>query len=235
MRSCRAIVLSIGESVGVSGYVNYQPIPKLQREHGTLSPAVYRLDHFGLDSDFDYDPFWQACVDLRFAPAVHSSVQYHDLSRSTSSYVFNHVNGIAKCHEALAKSLFLGGVTHRFPALRIGFLEGGVAWASMLYTSLIGHWEKRNRNDIMRLDPDRLDVRRKMAHHVSFGYGIHFCIGAPLARLEGGIRLGRLDALPATPDHASPPAVRMGSELVRCHGQRHGCDPCHRDGLDEGW
>ena len=127
-----------------------------------MSPAVYRLDHFGLDSDYDYDPFWQACVDLRFAPAVHSSVQYHDLSRSTSSYVFNHVNGIAKCHEALAKSLFLGGVTHRFPALRIGFLEGGVAWASMLYTSLIGHWEKRNRRDIMRLDPDRLDVDELM-------------------------------------------------------------------------
>lgn len=121
------------------------------------APA-YRLDHFGIDSDFDYDPFWQACVDLKVAPAVHSSVQYHDLSRSTSSYVYNHMDGISKCHEALAKSLLLGGVPHRFPDLHVGFLEGGVAWASMLYTSFLGHWEKRRAGEIEHLDPSRLDV-----------------------------------------------------------------------------
>jgi predicted TIM-barrel fold metal-dependent hydrolase len=127
----------------------------------TQAPA-YRLDHFGIDSEFDYDPFWQACVDLQVAPAVHSSVQYHDLSRSTSSYVYNHMDGISKCHEALAKSLLLGGVPHRFPDLRIGFLEGGVAWASMLYTSFLGHWEKRRGGEIEHLDPSRLDVAQLM-------------------------------------------------------------------------
>jgi hypothetical protein len=139
-----------------------RPIPRLQREHGRLSPSVYRLDHFGIDSEHDYDPFWQTCVDLRVAPAVHSSVQYHDLSRSVSSYVYNHIDGIAKCHEALAKSLVLGGVPHRFRDLRIAFLEGGVAWAAMLYTGLLGHWEKRNGNEIVKLDPSRLDVRELM-------------------------------------------------------------------------
>ncbi|MEW2079583.1 cytochrome P450 [Streptomyces sp. NPDC013433] len=34
-------------------------------------------------------------------------------------------------------------------------------------------------------DPSRLDVLRHHARHVSFGHGIHYCIGAPLARLEG--------------------------------------------------
>jgi cytochrome P450 len=41
-------------------------------------------------------------------------------------------------------------------------------------------------------DPDRLDIERDAGGHVAFGHGIHYCLGAPLARLEGEIAFGGL-------------------------------------------
>jgi cytochrome P450 len=45
------------------------------------------------------------------------------------------------------------------------------------------------RDDRVYPDADRFDVRRTFRLHVAFGYGIHFCLGAALARMEGKVAL----------------------------------------------
>jgi cytochrome P450 len=49
-----------------------------------------------------------------------------------------------------------------------------------------------NRDPDVFPDPDRLDVRRRPARHLTFGLGPHFCVGAALARIEGPIAIATI-------------------------------------------
>src|SRR5262249_4149408 len=83
------------------------------------------------------------CAELGVAPTFHTSSMGWMTHSSVSSYVYNHIGMFATAGEALARSLVLGGVPHRFPALRFAFQEGGVGWAAALYASLLARWETR--------------------------------------------------------------------------------------------
>jgi hypothetical protein len=133
-----------------------RPIPAVQNADANLQ--TFWPDTLGLDSESDYDPVWAKCVALRVAPTFHTSSQGIGTRVSYSNYVYNHIGHFAAAGEAVCKSLFLGGVTRRFPGLRFAFLEGGVGWACMLYSDLISHWKKRNLMALENTNPANLDI-----------------------------------------------------------------------------
>jgi cytochrome P450 len=73
-----------------------------------------------------------------------------------------------------AEDVMVGGVT--IPAGEIVLMSLGSA----------------GRDDRRFAQPDRINIGRADTGHLAFGHGMHFCLGAPLARLEGEIAIGEL-------------------------------------------
>ncbi len=146
-----------------------RPIPAVERISPEMSRYAYWLDVFAVDSDYDYDPVWAKCVELKVCPSFHSPTAGIGFRNSISNFVLNHIGHFAASADAICKSIFLGGVTRRFPELRFSFQEGGVAWAATLYADLIGHWEKHSPDVLYRCDPAELD--HKLMAELFLKYG----------------------------------------------------------------
>ena len=175
-------VVELGYKVVMVGGLMRRRVPALEEEQPEASKLLEWYDVIGLDSPYDYDPVWRKCLELRVAPSFHNGARSILLRNSPSNFCYNHIGHFASAGEAVAKALFLGGVTRRFPALNFAFLEGGVGWASMLYADLIGHWEKRNRQAIERTNPGKLDVGK--LHELARKYGSP-AVAEAVGRREG--------------------------------------------------
>lgn len=70
-------------------------------------------------------------------------------------------------------------------------LSGGTVPKGSRVVVLLG---AANRDPRKFKEPNRFDIRREPSQSMAFGYGVHFCLGAPLARLEGKVALEELFA-----------------------------------------
>ncbi|HZO81699.1 MAG TPA: amidohydrolase family protein [Candidatus Binataceae bacterium] len=199
---------TLGLKVMMMGHPMPRPIAAVARKTPAAARWARWIDTFGIDSAYDYDPVWAKCRELGVSPSFHSGSRGFGFRFSPGNFTYNHIGHFAAALEAVCKSLFLAGVTRRFPRLNIAFLEGGVAWACMLYSDLIGHWKKRNRAALEEVNPANLD--RAMFRELVERWG-----GREIAeRWAGGeLRLQTFD----TPN---PPAEQELDDYAACGIER---------------
>ena len=164
------VTRQLGSKVGMFG----SGMPRQVEAAASNDPEASRFtvwyDVLGIDSPYDYDPVWAKCVELKMAPTFHSSSSGQGLRNSPSNFVYNHIGHFAAAGHAVAKGIFLGGVTRRFPELRFAFLEGGVGWGCQLFGDLIEHWERKGAPALKRMDPDKLDRKLLLSLVEEHGY-----------------------------------------------------------------
>ena len=132
------------------------PSPRSPTAIPELAKYAQWIDMYGIDSAYDYDPVWRQCLDLGVGVSFHSGSIGWGSRMSISNYMYNHLGHLAEGHHALAKSLFMGGVTRRFPDLPFAFLEGGAAWAVALYADLdrsLGEAQRRRHRPAQPREP----------------------------------------------------------------------------------
>jgi predicted TIM-barrel fold metal-dependent hydrolase len=172
----------LGAKVGMFGASFPRRVPASEGVDPALARFTVTYERLGIDSDYDYDPVWQKCRELGMAPTFHAGGRGFGLRNSPSNFTYNHIGHFAAAGHAIAKGLFLGGVTRRFPDLRFAFLEGGVGWGCQLFADLIEHWERRGAKGIAYMDPKKLDRTLLKGLVEKYGYDD---MAAELERRDG--------------------------------------------------
>ena len=145
--------------------------------------------------------------------------------RTSSASAVTDATVAALAHEALrAWLLERPDVSmHMLQALARRLRRANDVVADLVFTDVPGRVAKNLLDLAARFgQPDRLDLGRDTAGHLAFGHGIHYCLGAPLARLEAEIafsgllaRFGSIRlAVPATSLRWRPSTLIHGLESL---------------------
>ncbi|MDC0033857.1 amidohydrolase family protein [Alphaproteobacteria bacterium] len=164
------------------------PVPEVAEAMPELADKTQKIHSFTIDSEMDYDPFWQRCVDLGVAITGHGGSQSTARRMSPDNFVYNRLGSFGVGNEHLCRSMFMGGVTRRFPTLNFGFLEGGVGWASALYNDLCEFWGKRN-IDYLKNNMDPLTLNMELMVEMFEKYGNEYLTPERIAVRENADNL----------------------------------------------
>jgi predicted TIM-barrel fold metal-dependent hydrolase len=175
-------VKQLGTKVCMFGSAVRRPMPHAKDAPADIARYAMGFDQLGIDSEYDYDPLWQKCRELKVAPTFHTGGRSYGERNSPTNFTFNHIGHFANAGHNVAKALFLGGVTRRFPDLRFAFLEGGVGWGCQLFCDLIEHWERRGAKGLANMDPSKLN--RQLLRELVDKYG-YSDISAELDKRDG--------------------------------------------------
>lgn len=95
-------------------------------------------------------------------------------------------------HSAIEEILRYNGPAEvsnmRFASEEMEFRGKRICKGDLLFIAL----SSANRDSEQFINPDTLDITREANNHIAFGKGVHYCLGAPLARLEGEIAINTL-------------------------------------------
>jgi len=108
----------------------------------------------------------------------------------------------------------VNNATYRFAAEPLEIGGARIGTGEVVLVALSG----ANRDPSRYPDPDLLDLSRDSAGHLAFGHGSHYCLGAPLARLEAEIAFGGLLERFGSMTLAVPPDALRWRPSTLIHG-----------------
>jgi hypothetical protein len=79
-----------------------RPLPGAKGVGPEIARFAAHYDQLGLDSDYDYDPVWQKCRELKIAPTFHTGGRGLGLRNTASNFTFNHIGHFAAAGHAVA-------------------------------------------------------------------------------------------------------------------------------------